>query len=252
MAVKPAPDGGEAELNLFVEAAVAGPDVAGSNAVGLAPLGDKLDVVEGETVCPGDIPGDEGGVADTLGDAPIAEAGLAVPLGATPGDGLCGVMTPSDDPGDAGDCVDAPGDTPGDVSGSGIPVGVAGSGMFEPGTSDAWLLAVAGLLGVVGDRPEGADGEFTALPGDEDASEAAGVADGGEAEGGVADGGVAEGGSGLYVAGIAAGLVWPGVEVGLGVAGVDGVVVTAVGLAVAAGGGEDCEKPGQRPQVIWQ
>ena len=242
MPVKTAPDGGEAELKLFVEAAVAGTAVAGSNAVGLAPLGDKLGVVEGETVCPGDVPGDEGVVADTLGDARVAEAGLAVPLGATPGDGLGDVMTPSDDPGDAGDSAGAPGDTPGDVSGSGIPVGVAGSGMFEPGTSDAWLLAVAGLLGVVGDRPEGEDGEFTALPGDEDASEAAGVA----------DGGVAEGGSGLYVAGAATGLVWPGVEVELGVAGVEGVVVVAVGLAVAAGGGEDCERPGQRPQVIWQ
>lgn len=122
--------------------------------------------------------------------------------------------------------------------------------MVVPGTSDARLLGLAGLLGVVGDWP----GDLTTMPGEAvvvEAGEATGEE--GDSEAGKADVPVAGapgvagdtevigkmGGDctgGLGVVGEATGIDGPDVE--LGVPAVLGVVVNLVGMVVATGDGD--------------
>jgi len=218
-------------------------------------------------------PGDRAGVDGTLGDAPVVgtrvavstgdEAGVAVSPGNITGDVLGAAVTPGEDvdagEGDSGTLGETPGGVPegdvasgddsGEVSGSGVTVGVGGRGMVEPGTSDAWLLGVAGLLGLVGDWP----GDLAMLG--EAVAVEAGEATGEEGDGesgeesvpvagapGVAGDTEVVGKMGgdctlLGMVGDAAGLVGPDVE--LGVPAVLGVVVNVVGVAVATGDGDD-------------
>ena len=236
-------------------------------------------------------PSDEEGVDGTLGDAAIVgtgvavstgdEAGEAVSLGDITGDVLGAAVTPGEDvdagEGDSGTVGETPGGEPdgdvasgddsGEVSASGVPVGVGGRGMVEPGTSDAWLLGVAGLLGVLGDWP----GDLTTMLGEAVAVEA-GEAPGEEGDGEAGKEGVPVTGApgvagdtegigktggdcageltGLGLVEDAKGLVGPDVE--LGVPAVLGVVVNVVGVAVVTGDGDDRGRPGQRLQVIWQ
>ena len=227
-------------------------------------LGDAPVVGAGEAVSPGD----EEGVDGTLGDAPVAKAGEAASPGNITGDVLGAAVTPGKDvdagEGDSGTLGETPGGEPdgdvasgddsGEVSGSGVPVGVGGRGMVEPGTSDAWLLGVVGLLRLVGDWPGDLTtmlgeavaveaGEATGEEGDSEAGEegvpvtgAPAVASDTEVTGGM--GGDCTGElTGLGLVGDAAGLVGPDVE--LGVPAVLGVVVKVVGVAVATGDGND-------------
>jgi len=122
-------------------------------------LGDAPVVGAGVAVSPGD----EEGVNGTLGDAPVVKAGVAVSPGNITGDVLGAAVTPGGSvdagEGDGGTLGETPGGMPGgdvasgddsgEVSGSGVPVGVGGRGMVVPGTSDARLLGLAGLLGLL-------------------------------------------------------------------------------------------------------
>ncbi len=221
------PGNGEGVEGVLADAPVVGTSVAVST-------GDEA----GVPVSPGNITGDVLGAAGTPGEDVDAGEGARGTLGETPG----GVPD--------GDV--ASGDDSGEVSGAGVPVGVGGRGMVEPGTSDAWLLGVAGLLGDVGDWP----GDLTAMLGD---VVGAGGATGEEGDGEAGEEGVPVTGAsgvagdtegigemgrdctgeliGLGTVGDAAGLA--GRDVELGVPAVLGVVVTVVGVAVATGDGDD-------------
>ncbi|KAL0033745.1 hypothetical protein WJX77_003492 [Trebouxia sp. C0004] len=212
-------------------------------------------------------PGDKEGVDGTLGDGSVVKAGVAVSPGIITGDVVGAPVTPGgtvdggegdsgtlgETPGDVPGCDVASGDDSGEVSGSGVPVGVGGRGMVEPGTSDARLLGLAGLLGVVGDWP----GDLTTMLG-EAVAEEAGEAIGEEGDSAAGKEGVPVTGApgaagdievigklagdctgvliGLGMLGDATGL--DGLDVELGVPAVLVVVVNVVGVAVATGDGD--------------